>query len=500
MKKKSLLLTFSVILLITLQNPLFVNAFTISGKITVQGDGSAANIPITVGGSSGTTTDVNGNYSVSNLPDGIYSVGVGEVTDLYNIVSGSDPTLITLGPDATVDYTLTPSFTSATGTVFNDSSNNNGIQDAGEAGVPNVLITYSRPFVPTTSTTTDFNGHYSLYVLNVGCGGTLKISTPDGFTNTTPISDNLDCSGIAGSGHNFGISTTQPKPPSNNGGNIINLNFGISNTFPWMQITCGDIRDDNGITDLLPQNMRALITDSTCDAPGISYTGDTDGNFGHGQNSSTNQGSGGSSYPEVFSLLQQLNTSYTSLLSKAQNADITPIDLATVCVLSNCSLPNNLPHGLYLANGDVNLNTVTFQNNNNYVFLINGNLDIRGDITIPNNPNASTALFSTSKNILVDASVGSAANIATENLDGWFIAGQNFIVGSQGTCNDLRLNIGGTVVVNALGGGGVFHNNRDLCGNDLTNPTISFTQRLDMILNAPQFLKNEQTISQELAP
>src|SRR5258708_17218959 len=84
-------------------------------------------------------------------------------------------------------------------------------------------------------------------------------------------------------------------------GNIINLKFGITNTHPWFQSTCGDIRNDNGITDLLPNSMLANITDATCSTPGISFTGDTDANYGQGQDSSTNQQVGGTAYPEVFS-------------------------------------------------------------------------------------------------------------------------------------------------------------------------------------------------------
>ncbi len=241
----------------------------------------------------------------------------------------------------------------------------------------------------------------------------------------------------------------------------------------------------------------ALTTDATCSTPPLAFSGDTNPTFGQGQTSSSNQTVGGSSYPELFSSPAVLATAYSSLLAKAQNASITPTDLASVCTLSNCTLPNNLAHGIYLANGDVTLYANKFKNNNNYIFLINGNLTINGDISVPN---GSTVMFSTAKNIIVTPSVSSAANTSASNLDGWYIAGQSFIVNSTGDCTDLRLNIAGSVVVNALGGGNTFQNKRDLCGNDTADPTISFIQRLDMILNAPQFLKQQFTISQELAP
>jgi len=188
---------------------------------------------------------------------------------------------------------------------------------------------------------------------------------------------------------------------------------------------------------------------------------------------------------------------YSSLLAKAQNANITPTDLATVCTITNCTLPASLPHGIYLANGDVNLNTYNFPTNKNYVFLVNGNLTLQGDIAIPL---GSTALFSTAKNIIVSSNVGSIPTVTTSNLTGWYIAGQSFIVNTNGNCNDLRLNIAGSVVVNTSGTGGTFQNKRDLCTADTTAPSVSFNQRLDMILNAPQFIRQQQTVSKELAP
>jgi hypothetical protein len=285
----------------------------------------------------------------------------------------------------------------------------------------------------------------------------------------------------------------QPPPATYN---IVNLNFGITNLFPWYQSTCGDIRVDNGIDDHLPAGKTAITTNATCTNQALGYTGDTPPKLGQGTISLSGQTIGGNSYPELFTR-SQLETSYSSLLAKAQSASLTPTNLSTVCILSNCTLPNNLAHGIYVANGNVTLNAYNFNNLANYVFLINGDLTVNGNITVPN---GSTALFSTAKNIVVDASVGSAPGSSTTSLEGWYIAGQSFIVNTAGNCNDLQLNVAGSVIVNAQNSGGRFLNNRDLCANDATYPTISFSQRIDMILNAPQFLKKQQTISQELAP
>ncbi|HSX09501.1 MAG TPA: hypothetical protein VLF93_05075, partial [Candidatus Saccharimonadales bacterium] len=190
-----------------------------------------------------------------------------------------------------------------------------------------------------------------------------------------------------------------------------------------------------------------------------------------------------------------------SLLAKEQNASIPTTNLSTVCTLSNCTLSGSLPHGIYVAtaaNSNVSLNAFTAPANQDYVFLINGNLTINGPISVPV---GSTLIFSINGNITVSSTVGAATPTSTTpNLDGWYIAGQSFILPTAGNCTDLRLNIAGSVVVNALGTGGTLQNSRDLCGNDTTYPTISFLQRLDMILNAPQFLQDQRITSQEVSP
>ncbi len=462
-------------------------------------DGSEAGYPgitVTVTNSLGTQTtpsDANGDYSFYVEPtSGNSTVAISGIpTGWYN-TSPTSQTVPSNVDTAGLNFGIAP-YNTISGNVIVD-LNKNGIKDLGESNYS------ATPTITASSGTVTSNpdGSFIITDLLPGKYNVSYGSLPVGYYMTSPLN---------GPPPMFQV-TVGPNTCSVNGapgatcaaGNISDISFGITDNYPWFQTTCGDVRIDNGITDLLPLSAMVAITDPTCNNPGIPFVGDSDPNYGKGQNSTSHQQTGGASYPEIFTSTSPLNTAYTSLLAKSQNAGITPTDLSSVCALLNCSLPNNLTHGIYIANGDVNLNAANFGNNNNYVFLINGNLNIRGDIAIPNTPNASTVLFSTTKNIIVGGTVGSAANNTNTNLNGWFIAGQNFIVNSQGTCTDLRLNVGGTVVANAMGTGGSFQNNRDLCADDVTDPTVSFTQRLDLILNAPQFLMQQQTISQELAP
>jgi hypothetical protein len=296
------------------------------------------------------------------------------------------------------------------------------------------------------------------------------------------------------------IPTAVPTPTSTpvTGYNIDNLNFGITDLNPWFQSTCGDIRIDTGITDQLSTGNLALITSSSCNTPGIAFSGDVSYDFGKGQISSTSWIVGGPTYPESYSSSSPISSSYRSLNLKAAQAAIVPTDLESICTLSNCTLPGNLSHGVYKASGNVTLNAYNFPANQNYVFLIDGNLTINGRITVPQ---GSSAIFAVSGNIIVNPSVGTTASSTTTSIEGIYTTDKSFIVNSAGICSDLRLNIAGEVITNAaLSGGGTFQNNRDLCDQNSTSPTISFVQRLDFLFSLPSFLRTKNNYSWEAAP
>lgn len=467
--------------------------FSISGRVTdpYYLNNGIANKTISAGGYTA-ITDAGGNYIVpytAHLRRGTYTVTITVPAGWLGI--GPTSQSVTVGPDQTnINFQITELFT-VTGNVFDD-INKDRIQDNGEPiYTGGINITASR------GTVTVSGGTYTISNL---IAGTLTV-----YYNNVPVPDYELIYPKVGPPPFYNISvghvsctldTTTGGSCTN--GYISNLNFAISDSFPWYQSTCGDIRADNGIYDHLTQaGQVAIATNASCTNPGIAFTGDTDPYFGRGQASTTQQFVGGFNYPEDFPAATSLETSYAELLAKAQNAAITPIDLSTVCDITNCTLTPTVAHGIYIANGDVTLNTSQLAASSNYVFLINGTLTIIGNITVPN---GSTAIFSTTKDIVVDGNVGSAPASTASNMDGWYVAGQNFTVNTAGNCVDLRLNIAGDVIVNATRTGGTFQNMRDLCGFDPVDPTISITQRLDMILNAPIFLRKQVTVSQELAP
>jgi uncharacterized repeat protein (TIGR01451 family) len=127
-----------------------------------------------------TVTDSNGDYSFSGLPDGTYTV---DVTDNANLLNGTwhsdgpDDGANNNSQDDTYTVSVSGGVTDTTGDfgyykepasignlVWSD-LNSNGIQDAGEPGLPSAVvtltITYPDNTVVTVVTITDGNGSYS---------------------------------------------------------------------------------------------------------------------------------------------------------------------------------------------------------------------------------------------------------------------------------------------------------------------------------------------------
>ena len=207
-----------------------------------------------------------------------------------------------------------------------------------------------------------------------------------------------------------------------------------------------------------------------------------------------------------------LKTSYGYMQTVLSQSNITPTSLSSGATppcpqLNNCTLPGNLAHGVYIANGNLTLNTFNVPAAGNYVILVNGNLTLNGNITTPN---GSTITFIVSGDIHVASGVGTttpacpAPAIRTGNLQAFFSADRSFIIDGASDCpnnvSDRQLSIEGAVVVNAGQNGGNFDNQRDLCTNNINYPSISIKERPDFILNAPDLLRGANFIFQEVAP
>lgn len=433
--------------------------------------------------------------------------------------------------------TPTPSAYSICGTIYNDINKDTYYVSPDTPYNANNTITFSGP-TNTTVTTTN-SGAYCTG--NSLLPGTYTVSyTPPqsyGATYPIPISFLVTVGGFCNSNGYHDANCTN--------GSITGLDFGITNEFSWFQGVCSDFRQDNGVNDPLPNpagsgtscggvpNSYASVPGSVCSNPGIVFSGDSFSSFGQGQASANpnNWMVGGPSYSENFTPTNKtvIRTSYSYMTTTATQAGIDLTDptrdVSQYCGmggLSNCTLSSTLPDNVYVANGNLTLNSYAFPTSKNYVILVNGNLTIAGNILVPT---GSTATFSVAGTISVLPSVGESSVTSQDaDIQGLYSADNSFLIqsfaaspsqcNSDGTPKDKRLNITGAIVVNAAGTGGTIQNNRDLCQQDLNCPTFTVSLGngnvsgnnpnagigLTYVLNAPKFIKHQNYLWQEVAP
>lgn len=201
-----------------------------------------------------TTTDGSGIYRFSNLAAGCYIVNVmlpsgfqfspqdqggndsldsdvnpaTGMTNAINLGAGQNLDNVDAGinqpvaPTATPTNTPVPQLGSIGDTVFRD-ANGNGVQDAGEAGVPNVTVLLKDCSGNVLqSTTTNGNGNYSFGNLSAGCY-TIGVVLPGGFAYSPQDqggNDNLDSDVNPGNGTTGNINLGA-------GQNLANVDAGL---------------------------------------------------------------------------------------------------------------------------------------------------------------------------------------------------------------------------------------------------------------------------------
>lgn len=502
-------------------------------------------------------TDANGIYSFKNLKGGALPYTVTLVTPAGFIGTTTNPITniyLTEGNGAVnsiLDFGITPTYT-ISGNLFKDDDKNhlkNGSEtnysSGGQRFRATNTINNSVTIYDTINGVINFtnlrSGTYLIeYLKNVSIPiGEL----PSGYEMTYPTNgiDGLqpffevtigkpdttyDCSP---GDHNAANCWTDPSTPIESGnGSLQVLNFGITNSITWFQCRGADCRIDTGFTDRIPDSATAACggayasIESSSTTPGIVFSGNYASYFRGGEASSTNWIAGSTTNDETYRPVHSnvIRTSYDYYQTTIRGSGITPTALSNTECGSNgtehCVLINDLANGIYQSNGDLvlsNTGTYTFPANKKYVFLVNGNLYINQNIRVPV---GSFVIFSATGNIIVSRTVGTGYNLncnttthANCNLEGIYSADNSFVVEGIGdsSCStidaaddDFRLNIAGTVVVNASLGGGGFQNDRDLCEYNLSCPTYTIVERPDFILNAPPFVNINTPKSQEAAP
>jgi hypothetical protein len=468
-----------------------------NGQTAIWSQGFMGNPEISTLGSSkpgtGGNTTMNWN-SITGVWGGI-AVALNSMTVIPTPTSTPTPT-VTPTP-IPVTYTIS-------GNVFNDTNKDN-LRDNGEQNYTGAIDITSTGGAISTN-----NGNFTITGLSPGTYTISYTNLPTGYNMVYP-KNGPPPSFLVTVGPSCSTDTTTGASCSN--GNITNLNFAITNSLPWVQLIDLDARVDTGFTSNIPASPNpqcggsAITQDASATTPGTVFTGDTRANFGQGQASSTNWVVGGTTYPEVFTTAPtSLKTSYNYLLTLATKNGLPITDLSTLssCThLDGCTLPANLPNGIYQAKGDVTLNAYTFPSNKSYVFLINGTLTVIGPITVPV---SSTAFFSAAGDITIDKSVHAVADTCPPpagQLQGIYSADKDIIIQGNNDCatgQDYMLNVEGNLVVNAARTGGQLLAQRDLCGDNAYYPQLTIRPRPDFLFNLPNFLLQQTTTSQEAAP
>lgn len=246
-----------------------------------------------------TTTDALGNYKFSNLTPGNYTVRITPPSNYtlsaktqgsdINLDSDFDPTSYTTGTvtlnsgqnrtdiDAGLKFTQ-PSTASVGDRVWLD-TNGDGVQDAGEPGVSNVLVTlYNSAGTAVRSTYTDVNGLYLFTDVTPG-SYTVGVSLPPAFVfspNNGAVSGATNSDIIPASGRTAAFTV-------NAGDQITYVDAGIKNQtstngsigdYVWNDINKNGIQEagEQGIPGVTVRLYNAttntLIATTTTDATG----------------------------------------------------------------------------------------------------------------------------------------------------------------------------------------------------------------------------------------
>lgn len=276
--------------------------------------------------------------------------------------------------------------------------------------------------------------------------------------------------------------------------NITNLNAGVTNMVaPWIQSVGTDMKLDSGFNNPLPSANTYSSILGTGGMPGIIFSGCSTPIFGLGQASQSQfnwQVGGTGDKCDLFTdTHNSIPSSYRFFLETAQSSGITPTDIAGQCGaggISNCALNSSLARGLYLSNGNLTLSNAAYTFPlGNFIILINGTLTVRGEIQVPV---GSTAIFSAKEDIIINENLGETASSTASTIEGVYSADSDFIAEDLQNCSigaDLRLNVAGSVIVNAGRTGGTFDNQRSLCASNAQYPTVSFIERPDFMLSYP---------------
>ncbi|MBV6523040.1 MAG: hypothetical protein MNPFHGCM_03207 [Gemmatimonadaceae bacterium] len=237
--------------------------------VTLSGPGG----PVTV------ATDGSGHYLFSGLAAGSYTVSVATPSGFVPTVaraSGStsdndsddSPATVTLATSGSSDVSIDFGFTKDVGVIGDfvwDDTNGNGVQDAGEPGIPGVVVTLGG--AASATTTTDATGGYVFGGLFAGTYS-VTVTMPGGYS-ASPVQQGGDP-----------LKDSDASPASvtlnGNAGSALAIDFGFVVNLAGQigDLVWYDV-DGNGIQDAAEPGIAGLTVQLS--GPGGSQTTTTDG-------------------------------------------------------------------------------------------------------------------------------------------------------------------------------------------------------------------------------
>ena len=260
-------------------------------------------------------TDQNGRYFFSNLNPGTYTVGFGTIPSklvftLKDVVAAGDVadsdvdpataktdayTLVAGQVNLTVDAGLKPYVPASIGDFVWFDLNRDGIQDAGEPGVPGVIVTlYNAANQAIGSAITDGNGYYLISNVPPGTGYYVVFSNkPEAIAPWTL----QNVGGAAANNNSKANASGQTDPFSvSEGQNITNLDAGLYKIF---NLSGNVWHDVNGMNDNLVNNTGPLQVPPAAAIPTGLRVSRVDANTGIVLAVALVQGNGAFNFPNV---------------------------------------------------------------------------------------------------------------------------------------------------------------------------------------------------------
>ncbi len=391
-----------------------------------------------------------------------------------------------------VDITLSPGNT-VSGAVYIDTLGNNCDSGATPYTAGAVLTTYPDG---TFTDTTDGLGEYSI-TDTATCGDrTIGASSLGDYTVRRVRFDNgaWDNAGLSGYSYGpFDLSVNRT------------VDFCVNNIGPWVQTTSGDVRMNNISINVPPNNY---ASDGTL--PSVFYSSNFESSFTPGSAATTSW-----IVNDEYSYQEDAKNRNGTMSYSFFNSKIGQLDVATqnICDVETCVgndvTVSDLPTGIYTHAGDLNITSYSHLVGAHVLFLVNGNLTISSNITVPAGV-GNLLILAAKDDIIIAETVGTGTLSGTPagHIQAILTAEGNVL--TDGTLcasavSDLQIGIQGAIIANAArpfssGGGGSFQNGRSLCGNDRLYPVVRISPRLDFVTQLTDFYKTTYSRWRELNP